>query len=356
MVRHVAPEWPLGKPDMVLDIPAYSIPASGIVDYQRPWVANPLTEGRWLRASTIKVDSRQGVHHVLTGYMTEAPTGKAAAESKWGSSMGKYAVGAESEINPTNIGVFMPAGGAIGFQNHYTPFGKEVVDKSQIAFYFYPKEKGPDLVMHNSVIANPNIEIPPGAERHKELAYMTFPKDALLYSAFAHAHYRGNSAQLDIIYPDGTRKILLAVPKYDFNWQRDYDFAEPVKVPAGSKLVVTYTYDNSKRNPANPDPKRTVPWGDQSFDEMLYTALRYRWVGETAKAPVDYDIALNDGRNMGILDSNLNGKVEQAELKGPMGRQLKMAFPKLDANHDGVLDGAELAAMNMGNDRRRASN
>ena len=320
-VRHVAPDWPLGKPDVILDIPAYTIPASGIVDYQRPWVANPLTEGRWLRASTIKPGARQAVHHILTGYMTQVPeAGSHPSEGKWVNSVGTYAVGGESEINPDNTGVYMPAGGAIGFQNHYTPYGKEVVDKSQIALYFYPKDKTPEMVMHQVVIAQSNIEIPAGEERHKESAYITFPKDALLYSAFPHAHYRGESSKLEIIYPNGERKLLLSLPKYDFNWQRDYDFAEPVKIPAGSKLVATYTYDNSKRNPSNPDAKRTVPWGDQSFDEMLYTALRYRLIDETSKTPVDYDIALKGSSMLGMFDTNLDGKIEQSELRGPDGQ------------------------------------
>jgi mono/diheme cytochrome c family protein len=356
-VRHQAPEWPLGKPDVILDIPSYTIPASGIVDYQRPWVANPLTEGRWLRASTIKVGQRQGVHHILTGYMTEVPTGKAANESRWGVSVGGYAVGAESQVNPTNVGVFIPPGGAIGFQNHYTPFGKEAVDKSQIGLYFYDKDKTPDMVMHGSVIADPSISIPAGEERHTETAYIVFPKDALLYSAFPHAHYRGQASQLEMITPDGKRSLILSLPKYDFNWQRDYTFQEPIKIPAGTKLVATYTYDNSKRNPANPDAKRVVPWGDQSFDEMLYTALRYRWIDETSKKPVDYDIALNASRTLGMLDDNIDGKIEQSELKGPIGNQLKAAFAQLDTDHDGTLSAAELAAAGgMQGRGRRAAN
>ncbi|HET9161613.1 MAG TPA: hypothetical protein VFN88_13460, partial [Caulobacteraceae bacterium] len=344
-VKHVAPEWPLGKPDVVLDIPAYTIPASGIVDYQHPWVKNPLTEGRWLRATTIKVGARQAVHHILTGYLSEIPTKAQVPESKWGASVGKYAVGAESEVNPTDIGVYLPAGGAIGFQNHYTPYGKEVTDKSQIGLYFYPKGETPKMVMHHAPISNPNLSIPPGEERHREQAYLIFPKDALLYSAFPHAHYRGESSKLEIIYPNGERKLILSLPKYDFNWQRDYDFAEPIKIPAGSKVLATYTYNNSARNPANPDPKRTVPWGDQSFDEMLFTYLRYRWTDETSAKPVDYDIALQQSQMLGMLDTNLDGKIQEAELKGPIGGQLKPAFAQIDANHDGALDPAELAAM-----------
>jgi peroxiredoxin len=351
--KFAAAEWPLGKPDLILKIPAYTIPAAGVVDYQRPWVENPLTEGRWLRASTIKVGARAGVHHILTGYMAEKPKpGEQANESKWGVSVGGYAVGAESSIMPKDVGAFVPPGGAIGFQNHYTPFGKEAVDNSEIALYFYPKDKNPKMVMHGAVILDPSISIPAGEERHREIAYMTFPKEALLYSAFPHAHYRGQSSDLKIRYPDGTEKMLLSLPKYDFNWQRAYEFAEPVKIPAGSKLIATYSYNNSPRNPANPDPKRVVPWGDQSFDEMFFTALRYRWVDETSDKRVAYDDEMKQGQVFGIFDDNIDGKIQLSELKGAMGNQLKVAFKMIDANGDGGIEPKELASAQAALGRR----
>jgi hypothetical protein len=210
--------------------------------------------------------------------------------------------------------------------------------------------------MHNSVIADQSISLPPNDGDHKEVAYLNFPKDALLYAAFPHAHYRGQSSDLKIRYPDGTEKLLLTLPKYDFNWQRAYEFAEPVKVPAGSKLIATYTYDNSIRNPANPDPKRTVPWGDQSFDEMFFTALRYRWVDETSTKRVAWDDDLKAGQLFGMLDDNVDGKIEQAELKGGMAAPLKLAFKQLDANGDGAIDEKEFAVaqavMNRGGGQR----
>ena len=242
-VKHVAPEWPLGKPDLVLNVPAYTIPASGVVDYQHPYVLNPLTEGRWIRASTVKVEQRQGVHHILTGYMKDIPQPGKAFEDRWGASAGGYAVGAESEVAPKNAGTFLPAGGAIGMQVHYTPFGKEATDHSQIALYFYDKK--PEQVMHNSVIVDNTISLPPGDGNHEEVSYLSFPKDALLYGAFPHAHYRGKASDLWIRYPDGKEKLLLSLPRYDFSWQRDYAFAEPIKVPAGSKLIAHFWYDNS---------------------------------------------------------------------------------------------------------------
>ena len=133
--------------------------------------------------------------------------------------------------------------------------------------------------------------------------------------------------------------------------------AEPLKVPAGSKIVATFTFDNSTRNPANPDAKRTVPWGDQSFDEMLYTAIRYRWVDETAAHQLpQYEAALKDSQLLGMLDDNLDGKLQMSELKGQIGAGLKASFAALDSNKDGVLDATELTkAMGM-MQGRQASN
>ncbi|THD59348.1 MAG: hypothetical protein E8A49_16805, partial [Phenylobacterium sp.] len=355
-VKRVAAEWPLGKPDLIIDVPAFTIPASGVVDYQRPAVAGTLTEGKWVRASTVKPGSRQGVHHLLTGWMEEMPKDGHSSETKWAASLGAgYAVGAESSMEPANAGVYLPPGGAYGFQMHYTPYGKEVVDKSQVALYFY--DKPPELIMHSVVVMDPTIEIPAGEARHKEVAYVQFPHDALLYSAFPHAHYRAYSSDLWIQYPDGKMKLLLSLPRYDFNWQRAYTFAEPIKVPAGSRLVAHYVYDNSARNPSNPDPKINVSWGEQSFQEMLFTNLSYRWVDETSKHRVDYDEEMGKTRLLGMMDDNLDGKLEKAELKGNMGRQLLKYFDVLDKNHDGALDADELAAAQqmMGPRRSAAS-
>ena len=341
----VAAEWPLGKPDLILDIPAYKIPAAGVVDYQHPWVANPGTEGKWLKATTIKVESRQGVHHLLTGLVSDVPKpGQPAFEGGWGDSVGTYAVGAESEIAPKNVGTWVPPGGAIGFQGHYTPFGKEVTDHTRIALYYYKNDETPDLVMHNIDLTNNAIEIPPNEARHVEVAYMDFPHEALLYSAFIHAHYRGTASDLWIRYPNGAEKQLIAVPHYQFGWQRHYTFAEPIKVPAGSRLIAHYTYDNSKMNPANPDPNKTIVWGPQSWEEMFFTRLRYRWIDETSTRRVKYDEELQQGRLLGSLDANMDGRVQKAELKGLMGKMLAPRWSQLDTTADGVLDRDEIAA------------
>lgn len=342
--REVPAEWPLGEPDMIVTIPAFDVPAGGIVDYQYPVVDNPMTEGRWLRAATVNVGARQAVHHVLSGHMVEVPEEHGPSERNWGVSIGGYAVGAESNIAPPDTGSYVPAGGAFGFQMHYTPFGKAVTDETRIGLYFY--NEVPSMVTHRSVVVDVSLEIPAHTGRHKERAYLSFPKDAVLTGAFPHAHYRGQSSSLTLRRPDGSEELLLSLPKYDFNWQREYEFVEPIDVPAGSKLIADYEYDNTEANPANPDPADVVHWGEQSHEEMLFTAVNYRWKEETSDNPLPhYDDMLNATRGFGMLDDNVDGILERHELKGRAGQQIAESFDRMDRDGDGVLSWDEYGAM-----------
>jgi len=342
--RESLPDWPLGVPDLILTVPSFDVPATGVVDYQRPYVVNPLEEGKWLRASTVKVGSRESVHHVLTGYLKKIPKSGQNNEVRWGTSVGGYAVGAESMIAREGLGTYIPAGGAIGLQMHYTPFGRGVTDTTQIGLYFY--DKRPPRMLRNSVIMDFSIEIPPEKANHAETAYLEFPKDAELFYAFPHAHYRGQSSTLAIRYPDGREEMILSLPKYDFNWQRAYEFKDPIKIPAGAKLIARYTYDNSTQNAANPDPSKKIVWGDQSFEEMLYTAISYRWTDETsADQKGEYQELLNAGRLFGMLDDNIDESIQKDEIRGRAGRRLAGNFDRLDRNGDGALSWQEYSAI-----------
>ena len=340
----MASEWPLGKPDLVLNAPAFTLPPSGEVVYQYPTTANPLTEGRWVRAATLMPGDRRGVHHILAGYIPGEPKKGPASAGQWEANYGEYAVGGESFQVPAGLGIYLPPGGHMGFQMHYTPYGKEAVDNSKMALYFYPEGEKPERIMRHTVIADNFIELPPNKDKHQEIAYLTFPKEARLYSVFLHTHYRGQAGRFDIVYPDGTKKALINLPRYDFNWQRTYDFAEPVTVPAGAKLVATYLYDNSVRNASNPNPNEKVIWGDQSWEEMHYTSIYYEWTDETVAKPADATEEMRSGRLFGMLDDNLDNKVEKSEIKGRVASMINPRFAQIDTNKDDVLDFAEMKA------------
>ena len=108
----------------------------------------------------------------------------------------------------------------------------------------------------------------------------TIDRDILLYNLLPHAHYRGKASEFRAVFPDGTEEVLLSVPSYDFNWQTTYELSAPRRLPAGTRIVHRTAWDNSVSNPANPDPNRVVPWGEQSWDEMLFGALSYRYLTE----------------------------------------------------------------------------
>ena len=146
------------------------------------------------------------------------------------------------------------------------------------------------------------------------LSYTQFDKPAIIYSLFPHAHFRGIETRFDIHMPDGKVEPLLHVPRYDFNWQHNYSLAEPIKVPAGSRLVHRSVYDNSAANPANPDATREVPWGLQSHDEMLYGGFFFRWENGTSKNPVHDELNFQIAQFYGALDDDFSGALTHNEM------------------------------------------
>ena len=351
--NRVAAEWPenLGKPDVVVDIPAFKIPATGLIEYKNPNVANPFTKDTWLRAIAIKPGDRRVLHHVVSNWSPNA--GEPPADIP-GGSVGSYTPGAQPQIMGDGAGAPVPAGGKLHFQMHYTTMGSETEDRTQVGFYTL--KTPPKYIKRSTVIGDFALFIPAGEARHKEVAYQTFPADAYIYTLYPHAHYRGYHVELKMITPDGKEQMLISLPKYDFNWQRDYDPVKPILVKAGSKLVATWVYDNSSHNPANPDPKRNVTWGEQTPDEMMYFRINYRWADETVThLRNDLQDKLFQSMMIGALDDNIDGKVEPSELKGPMGQMMKARFAELDRDHNGSLDATELAAAGGRRDMRRAA-
>lgn len=285
---HDWPEWQLGEPDLIVDIPAFEVPATGVVDYLYPRVANPHDEDAWVRAVEIIPGSRKALHHVITTFGMKDPEARYGFRELGG--LGGYVPGADADVFAAGTGVKLPADAVLQFQMHYTTFGKEVVDASRLGIYFHDAK--PEHELETTILLNPRIRIPPNTKAHTDSAEKVIEHDILVYNLLPHAHFRGKASEFKAVYPDGSEEMLLSVPDYDFNWQTTYELAEPKFLPAGTKIVHTTTWDNSAQNPANPDPNREVPWGQQSWDEMLFGAIRWRRA-DTRPAT---EVALQSGR------------------------------------------------------------
>ena len=341
-----AAEWPLGEPDLIIDIPAYEVPANGVVDYQFPVVKNPLDEPKWVVATDILPGDRNVVHHVLFG-STRSETAPSDRGLDFEQYIGGYAPGNEGAHMPEGTGILVDGGGYYQFQMHYTPYGKAVVDQSKLGLYF--ADEPPANYLRQTVVVDPTIRVPANDPRYQEEAYLTFDRDAVLHSLVPHSHYRGIASHFELVRPDGSSEMLLSVPNYDFNWQRTYEFAEPVAMPAGSKLIHRTVYDNSARNPGNPDPSRDVPWGLQSWDEMLYGAVQFTWAEESTANPIHNEELHETFQFVGFMDRNMDGKLVWSELPERMKKQLVQGFAAVDTNGDGGLDANEI--FNMENRR-----
>jgi len=113
--------------------------------------------------------------------------------------------------------------------------------------------------------------IPAGDANHEVKRCYEVEQDKLLLAITPHAHYRGKDATYELIHVDGRREVLLAVPHYDFNWQLQYRLKDPILMEKGSRMMVTFHFDNSANNPANPNPGKAIRWGDRTEDEMMVT-------------------------------------------------------------------------------------
>ena len=335
-------DWPLGEPDLILEVPAFDVPATGIVDYQFPQVENTLGRDAWVVAATIVPGDSKAVHHVLMGTVDEARApGEEDAEDIFENYIMGYAPGNESAHMPEGTGVFVPKDAWYTFQMHYTPYGREATDVTRVGLYF--ADKTPDQYFRQQVVLNPTLRIPANAPAHEEYAYFEFDHDAVLHNLTPHSHYRGRSSDFELIYPSGERELILSVPNYDFNWQRTYNFAEPKRVPAGTRIVHRTIYDNSANNLGNPAPEEEVRWGLQSREEMLYGSISYVWADESATEPFHDAEHADITQFMGFLDKDIDGKLGRQEMPAWLRERIGWKWIFVDRNFDGALDRRELA-------------
>ena len=275
------PKYTFGEPDMVVKVPAQEIPATGILDYRYIPVELNLDRDVWVRAMEFVPGDRQVLHHVIAYLSSPADKtvrGRETGAAR-GESVGGFAPGRPGEEFKDDSGRLITKGSNLLLQMHYTTSGRQTVDETEVGIFLH--DSPPKYVMSGGVAGQRRFFVPAHTKEHKLRGEQLIEKDAYLYAMQPHMHYRGKYMRYTAEYPDGTSEDLLSVPKYDFNWQFNYELTEPVFLPAGTKLVATGAMDNSARNPGNPDPSKPVHFGLQTKHEMFFGFTTLRYEGET---------------------------------------------------------------------------
>lgn len=348
-------EWELGEPDLVIDLPAFTVPATGTLDYQILTVENPLERDVWVRAVQIVPSDRQVLHHAIAtfgpkDFESGIDLGSPIGEALFQSQLMTFVPGNELYEYPESTGVLVPAGSTFFSQMHYTTYGRESTDQTKIGLYF--SEVEPEFTLQHYAMVNVDLRIPAGEPNYQAGAYYQFQKDAVIYSLFPHAHYRGRSSTFSLAYPDGREELVLSVPNYDFNWQRYFQLQEPIHAPAGTRLIHRTVYDNSEANLSNPDASKLVRFGEQTWEEMLYGGVSFRFEHKEDDVR-EVDIGKNlAGITIGYMDINMDGKVELDEMPERMRQGLAMAFVILDKNKSGGLEFEEFQQLMVQQTRR----
>jgi len=329
-------EWSMGEPDYIVTLPEFDIPATGTLDYQFFEVPNTLDRDVWVKAVQIAPGERQVVHHAIATFGASAGGMGNSSASLFQPQLMTFVPGNDLYVYPDETGVFVPAGSSFYTQMHYTTYGREARDQTKIGLYFADEE--PKHVLQHYAIINQNLRIPAGEAEHEAQSYYEFRRDAVIYSLFPHAHYRGRASEFALRFPDGREEVVLSVPNYDFNWQRYFQFAEPIEAPAGTVVIHRTTYDNSTANLSNPDPTVTVRFGEQTWEEMLYGGISFRYA---ERRDNDFEINVQEyftSLGMGMFDTNMDGKVSLDEMPEQARQQLALAFAMMDRDKSGGLE------------------
>ena len=257
--------WRMPQPDLVVNVSEqpFSVPATGVVEYQYIEVDPGFTEDKYIVAAEARPGNPAVVHHIIAFIKMPGQRGVSLGQMLIG-----YAPVTAPLVFAENTAMKVPAGARILFEMHYTPNGTAQTDISCIGLKFVDPSQV-KFEVYGEQALNSRFEIPPNTADYEVPKSVTFKEDTELLSLTPHMHLRGKSFRYDATYPDGSTETLLDVPNYDFNWQLRYEFAKPKLIPAGTRINCVAVFDNSDKNPNNPSPDSAVRWGQQSWEEMM---------------------------------------------------------------------------------------
>jgi peroxiredoxin len=340
--RRFTTGWQLPRePDQVFAMAEpFTVPASGGpegVPYQHIRVPTGFAEDKWIEASEIKPGNRSVVHHVIV--FVEPPGAQGRPDWIF---LCAYVPGLRFNSLPAGSAKRVPAGSTFVFEMHYTPNGVAQQDTTKIGLVFADTSRVANEVI-TSEIGDPDFVIPAGASGHVVSATSRpTTQDLTLLSMSPHMHLRGKAFRYELVLPTGKREVLLDVPAYDFNWQTSYLLSKPRRLPAGSVIYCRAVFDNSKANPANPDPTQSVRWGEQTWEEMMLgfcdVSLPRDDTRKAGKKPIK--TGLDIVGMFDAADADHNGGLSESEAAAY--ELLKQHFATIDQDHDHSLQLGEI--------------
>jgi hypothetical protein len=242
----------------------HSIEATGFLPYRYAVLPHVFLHDTWVEAVEIRPDNPAVVHHSNLAYATANGAGDKT-----------FITGYVPGGQPLDLGHFrpgvaylIPRFSVLGLQIHYTTTGKPETNRLSVGLRF-PRQPVQKRMRH--FLLDPHgIQIPPGHAAFPIRAGRSLEHDVTLLGLFTHMHVRGKDMTFFADVPGQPRETLLQIPNFNFEWQLGYEIESGKKrLPKGTRIEAVAHYDNSPFNPFNPDPTRTVPWGEQTFDEMF---------------------------------------------------------------------------------------
>ncbi len=304
--------WPADgwhiKPDIIVKGPEFRVPArtpQDVIEWVTFVIPSGFTKDTWITSLEIKPSVLSVTHHICFTFQPRRPNVKyyvanwqesqrddegaalkdqvlparpqgpppdgPTAGASVGGGFNCYVPGrVADDYRPFGAGKLVPANTDISFQVHYTPIGKEVVDRPLIGFTVAQTPPAKRWMSFGITAGGADFAIPPNEANYKSPPMdLEFLADAELVEMMPHMHLRGKDMTYHLIYPDGRDEIVLHVPKYDFNWQILYQPMKPIRIPKGTKMHVDAHYNNSSSNKHNPNPNRTIYQGRMTWEEMF---------------------------------------------------------------------------------------
>lgn len=283
-------KWAIGEPDLLFKSRAFAVPATGIVPYIYTRQPIDADQDIFLEALEVKPGARRVVHHMAIHEFpySDKPITAVDLLKIYGlevsnNILGAYVPGIQPRILPPGHAIRIKKGMGVLIDAHYTPYGKEVTDQTQVGFKIRKTPPEREVFSRWFYRSRGRFLIPAG-DGHVVMFRddISFDKDIEILGIRPHLHARGKSFLVEKIAYQGAEpgkekaEKLLALPRWDFKWQYDYMLEKPLRLSGGESIRITGSWDNTDFNPTNPDPKVDVQFGEQTQDEMMGILLIWR--------------------------------------------------------------------------------